>query len=46
MDEENKAVTLKASFLDKDKTLSGEIITEASNKMVDLLSKAGYPLKS
>ncbi len=46
MEDGRKAVTIKASFLDKDKTLSGELITDASNKIVELLEKAGFPLKS
>jgi phenylalanyl-tRNA synthetase beta chain len=40
-----KAITLRNEFLDRDKTLSGDFITEASNKIVESLDKAGYPLK-
>jgi phenylalanyl-tRNA synthetase beta chain len=45
MSEEEKSVTIRAHFLDRDKTLSGDFITEASNKIVATLEKAGFPLK-
>lgn len=45
MNENEKAVTLRATFFDANQTLSGDFITEASNKVVDVLEKAGYPLK-
>lgn len=44
--EGQKSVTLRASFIDPEKTLSGEFLTQAQNKMVATLEGAGYPLKS
>lgn len=40
-----KSVTLRSEFLDPNSTLSGEFITEASNKIVETLEKNGFPLK-
>lgn len=45
MNDSEKAVTLRATFFDSTQTLSGNFITEASNKFVEVLEKAGYPLK-
>ncbi|WP_127717678.1 phenylalanine--tRNA ligase subunit beta [Halobacteriovorax sp. HLS] len=41
-----KAVTLRSTFIDTEKTLSGEFITECSNKIVETLENNGFPLKS
>jgi phenylalanyl-tRNA synthetase beta chain len=41
-----KAVTLRSTFMDNEKTLSGEFITECSNKIVSTLENNGFPLKS
>jgi phenylalanyl-tRNA synthetase beta chain len=46
LDKDLKSVTLRASFLDPEKTLSGDFLTQAGDKMVATLEKAGYPLKS
>lgn len=46
LDEENFAVTLQATFLDTNKTLSGEFLKDCENKIVSTLEGAGYPLKS
>ena len=45
MSETEKSVTLRSNFLDRNQTLSGDFITEASTKIVATLEKAGYPLK-
>jgi phenylalanyl-tRNA synthetase beta chain len=45
LNETEKTVTLRVSFIDPEATLSGEFITEASQKIVSTLDKAGYPLK-
>ncbi|PIK15851.1 phenylalanine--tRNA ligase subunit beta [Halobacteriovorax sp. JY17] len=42
----NKAITLRSVFMDPEKTLDGEFITQSSKKIVDELEKAGFPLKS
>lgn len=44
-EENKKSVTVRSEFLDPNNTLSGEFITEASNKIVETLEKAGFPLK-
>ncbi|EPZ49388.1 phenylalanine--tRNA ligase, beta subunit [Bacteriovorax sp. BAL6_X] len=43
--EDKKSVTVRSEFLDPNNTLSGEFITEASNKIVETLEKNGFPLK-
>lgn len=45
-DPDVKWVTLRASFLDPDKTLDGAFLEEAQNRIVSELTKAGFPLKS
>ncbi|WP_412463094.1 phenylalanine--tRNA ligase subunit beta [Halobacteriovorax sp. RT-2-6] len=40
-----KSVTVRSEFLDPNSTLSGEFITEASNKVIETLEKNGFPLK-
>lgn len=40
-----KAVTVRTTFSDKDKTLSGDFISEAEQKVMETLDKGGYPLK-
>lgn len=42
---EVKWVTLRASFLDPEKTLDGAFLEEAQNRIVAELGKAGFPLK-
>lgn len=46
LDDKNFAVTLQATFLDPNKTLSGEFLKESENKIISTLEGAGYPLKS
>ncbi len=38
-------VTLSASFLDPEKTLSGDFLLEAKEKLIDCCKKAGFELK-
>lgn len=45
VDDQTKTVTLRSTFLDRSKTLSGDFITESSNKIVEALSKNGFNLK-
>ena len=45
MDDGKKAVTLRSNFLDRNQTLSGEFITQSSNKIVEALEKNGFSLK-
>ena len=45
MEEDKKAVTLRTTFHDQEKTLPGELIKEYENKVVSALAKAGFPLK-
>lgn len=40
-----RAVTIRNHFLDTEATLSGEFITEASNKIVSTLASAGFELR-
>ncbi|CBW26718.1 phenylalanyl-tRNA synthetase beta chain [Halobacteriovorax marinus SJ] len=46
MDTKEKAITLRSVFMDEEKTLDGEFITQSSQKIVNELQKAGFPLKS
>ncbi len=41
-----KAVTLRAEFRDEERTLPGEFISDAEKQVVEVLEKAGYPLRS
>ncbi len=45
MSEEQKTVTIRTTFLDREKTLSPEVLREAEDKVVATLKKAGFPLK-
>jgi phenylalanyl-tRNA synthetase beta chain len=40
-----RAVTVRATFFDPEKTLSGEFLEQAQKKLIDAAEKAGYPLK-
>lgn len=42
---DKKNLTVRASFIDPEKTLSGEFLAEAQKMIMDNLSKAGFPLK-
>lgn len=42
---DKKNITVRASFIDPDKTLSGEFLAEAQKMIMDNLSKSGFPLK-
>ena len=45
LSEEQKTITVRTSFSDADKTLSGDFIRDAEDKVVETLKKAGFPLK-
>ena len=45
MSEEQKAVTLRTTFLDREKTLTPEFLRQAEDKVVATLEKGGFPLK-
>jgi len=46
LNDSQKTVTLRSYFLDRDKTLSPEFLKESEDKIVEVLEKAGYPLKN
>ncbi len=46
LDNDKKSVTLRATFIDPEKTLSHEFLEEAKNNIVKTLDKAGFPLKA
>jgi phenylalanyl-tRNA synthetase beta chain len=45
MSEEQKAVTIRTTFLDRDKTLTPEFLRQAEDKVVETLRAGGFPLK-
>ncbi|MCP4215985.1 MAG: phenylalanine--tRNA ligase subunit beta, partial [bacterium] len=45
LDEMQKTVTIRSTFFDEKKTLSGESIKEAEERVIGALEKAGFPLK-
>ena len=45
LNEEQKSVTVRTSFSDPEKTLSGDFIRQAEDKVVATLKDAGFPLK-
>ncbi len=45
LSEDQKSITVRTSFSDPDKTLSGDFIRQAEDKVVETLKKAGFPLK-
>ena len=45
LEDNKKSVTLQATFLDPEKTLEGDFLTQARDQLVTTLDKAGYPLK-
>lgn len=45
LEDNSKAVTIRSHFQDPEATLTGEFITEASNKIIETLESAGFPLK-
>ncbi|MGB0455253.1 MAG: phenylalanine--tRNA ligase subunit beta, partial [Bacteriovoracaceae bacterium] len=45
LNDEQKSVTLRATFLDPEKTLDGDFLSGARDQLVSALDKAGYPLK-
>ncbi|MBT3980347.1 MAG: phenylalanine--tRNA ligase subunit beta [Bacteriovoracaceae bacterium] len=44
-DDGQKSVTLRTHFLDSEKTLDGDFIHQSSDKIVETLRSAGFPLK-
>ncbi len=46
LSDDEKAVTLRATFLDRENTLNHEFLEDAQNKIVAGLAKAGFPLKA
>lgn len=46
MSETHTSVTLRATFLDQEKNLSGEFLDKAKKDLIDALAKAGFPLKT
>lgn len=45
MDNDRKAVTVRTSFCDREKTLSGDFISSFEKSVMETLEKNGYPLK-
>ncbi|MDC7221206.1 MAG: phenylalanine--tRNA ligase subunit beta [Spirochaetales bacterium] len=45
MSEEEKAVTIRTTFLDREKTLTPEFLRASEDKVVVTLEKGGFPLK-
>ncbi|MBB6482080.1 phenylalanine--tRNA ligase subunit beta [Spirochaeta isovalerica] len=45
MDNGTKAVTIRTTFTDREKTLSGEFISSAEQSVMETLEKGGFPLK-
>jgi len=45
MSEEQKSVTLRMSFKDSEKTLTGDSIKEAEDRVIKALADGGFPLK-
>ena len=46
MDGGRRAITLRAVFFDPEKTLSGDFLEEAQQKLIATVEKAGFPLKT
>lgn len=45
LSETEKTITIKTRFLDPQRTLDGQFLEEAKNKIVETLNKNGFPLK-
>jgi len=45
MDNGSKSVTIRTTFSDREKTLSGEFISSAEQSVMETLEKGGFPLK-
>ena len=45
MDKDKKAVTVRTTFCDREKTLSGEFISHAEKTVMETLESNGFPLK-
>jgi phenylalanyl-tRNA synthetase beta subunit len=46
IDAEKKAVSLRVVFEDPEKTLASETIKDFESKIIQLLEKAGFPLRT
>lgn len=46
LNERQKTITLRSTFLDPEKTLTGKFITTSSAKIVKALEEKGFPLKA
>ena len=46
LNERQKTVTLRSLFLNPEKTLSGDFISDASKQIVEALGNKGFPLKN
>lgn len=46
MSETHTSVTLRATFLDPEKNLSGEFLDKSKKDLMDAVTKAGFPLKN
>jgi phenylalanyl-tRNA synthetase beta chain len=46
MNEEKKSVTIRTTFEDSEKTLTPEVIKDLEQKVVQVLEKAGFPLRA
>ena len=44
--DDQKAITLRATFADPEKTLPTEVLTQGQEALVNSLNKAGFPLKT
>ncbi len=45
LDEKTKSITIRSKFSNPEKTLDGKFLTEAQDKIVSVLEKAGFSLK-
>lgn len=46
LDEENSTVTLRSTMMDVEKTLESSVIESIKNRIVETLSRSGFPLKA
>ena len=46
MSETHTSITLRATFIDPEKNLSGEFLDKAKKDLVEALTKAGFPLRA
>jgi len=46
LNDSQKSVTLRTTFLDLEKTLDGAFLNQAQTSIIQMLEKSGYPLKT